>query len=108
MAKSNDKPIGHCNTVYGDESTDLIAVYELDDDEKLIQQLVISTRQKIHELWIIPKNERTPAQIGKLAELDAVVEQLNGQCRHRVFSDAGGFIFFEQTCVTCGGFMGMV
>lgn len=108
MAKSNDKPIGHCSTVYGDDSTDLIAVYELDDDEKLIQQLVISTRQKIHELWIIPTNERTPAQIGKLAELAAVVEQLNGQCRHRVFSDAGGFTFFERTCVTCGAFMGMV
>jgi hypothetical protein len=106
MAK---QPIGYRSTVYGNESTPLIAVHELDDDEKLLNVLATRTREQIRELGSKKhKSGLKPTEIGKLAELEAVLDQVLSECRHRVFKDEAGFIYALRSCVTCGCHMGTV
>ena len=102
------KPIGYRSTVYGDESTELIDVFVLDDDEKLLNALKIQTEDGLRLLRHRPKSELKPTEIGKLAELEAVLSELRGQCRHRVFKDEPGFLYSIRSCVTCGCHMGSV
>jgi hypothetical protein len=102
------KIIGYRSTVYGDESTELIDVYELDADEQVLRALQRSTEEKLRALHRIPKSELKPTEIGKLAELDAVMDQIRSECRHRVFKDEAGFIYAIRSCVTCGAHMGTV
>jgi hypothetical protein len=103
------KVIGYRSTVYGDESTELIEVHELDDDEKTLQALAKTTRERISQLKGKHQVDGLkPTEIGKLAELEAVLEEVLSQCRHRVFKDEAGFIYYLRSCVTCGCHMGTV
>ena len=101
-------PIGYRSTVYGDESTPLIEVFELDEDEKLLQALISQAKMAQRPLRVSHGSKPSPTQIGKLAELEAVVDQLHAQCRHRVFYDEAGFLYSLRSCVTCGAHMGSV
>lgn len=104
------KVIGYRNEVYGDERTECIEVYELDNHEILIQALLKETRKQIEPLL----NKKhggslmTPKEKGRLAELQAVEGELISDCKHRVFLDEGGFSYYTRTCQVCGSFMGTV
>lgn len=99
--------VGYRSTVYGDESTPLIKVFEsdLDLDEQMTRQLVHKYED---ELSGLRHRDLKPSQIGRKAELEALVNQLISNCRHRVFTDRAGFLYDIRSCVCCGAHMGLV
>lgn len=104
-------PIGYRNEVYGDETTDCVEVFKLDDDELLTQALLAKIEPELAALErrrYEPALKLKPSEIGRLAELEAVEREVKSECRHRVFLDEGGFSFYTRTCQVCGFFMGSV
>ena len=103
------KPIGHRSTVYGNEGTPLIAVYELDTDEQLTATLLPRYLLEKRELEAKGYRERLkPSEVGRQAELGELITVLRESCRHRVFNDTPGFIYSLRSCVACGAHMGSV
>jgi hypothetical protein len=103
--------IGYRNEVYGDETTECIEVHQLDDDELLIQALLAKIEPELAMLErrrYEPALKLKPSEIGRLAELEAMEQEVKSNCRHRVFLDEGGFGPYTRTCQVCGSFMGTV
>lgn len=91
------------------EGSQLVPVYELDDDEKLL--VVLIARAKEQWATLTQKKHKDglePTEIGKLAELNAVLDQLDIECKHRVFNDESGFSYSIRSCMVCGKAMVLI
>jgi len=105
------RPFGYRSTVYGDESTPLIKVqlHELDVDEQLALELVPRYEDERSTLELKKHRDGLkPSEIGRLAELDALINEVRSNCRHRVFYDEAGFLYGMRYCACCGDYRGLV
>ena len=89
--------IGHCSSKYGDDSSPLIQIDELDLNEQVHLDMVMTSRAKIKILNETKReDEFSPKEIELLAEQKALLKLLVQNCDHRVFRDEGGFSFYER------------
>ena len=90
------KHIASMNAVPGDETTKVLPVYVLTEEQQAARTAIATARQKYNDA------KDAARQAGK--EIDRLMEA----CTHHVFTDVAGFPYDSRTCYLCGGGMGSV
>ena len=112
MQNPRDRHVfGYRNAVYGNESTECIRVVEseLDLDERMTAELMLKYYDEHRALGDKRYREGLkPSEVGREAELTALMDALQKNCRHRIFYDQPGFMYDNRYCACCGTSKGLV
>jgi hypothetical protein len=90
------KPIGYSNKKPGDESTDIVPVFDLTSAQ------AVTHVQATAAAALVKKLEK------ELSAAQDRLDQIQTKCTHHVHRDEGGFPYDQRYCVLCGAYRGML